>query len=181
MTLVALVEIQAPMEVEGLPRVVATRVLWSQLYRHRLPAHLLPFRCVCIVQHAAIPSFAWLQQFELAGFHHFTGPISTVFDPSVGPVYLPCSNRETRGPRQQLDGCKGIHHTHRTVPRVNGTPSHTSFVCCLAVSTSRNTTVHAGGIRHKTSHQIAVCWQLNIRSSLHLQLDRSDMPFDDTY
>ena len=40
-----------------------------------------------------------------------TVPINTVFDPSIGPKYLPCSNREPRGPRRRLDGCKGIHHT----------------------------------------------------------------------
>ena len=37
-------------------------------------------------------------------------PINTVFDPSFGPRYLPCSNRECRGQGRRLDGCKGIHH-----------------------------------------------------------------------
>ena len=38
-------------------------------------------------------------------------PTSSVFDPSTGPKYLPSSNRESRGPSRQLDGCKSIHHT----------------------------------------------------------------------
>ena len=38
-------------------------------------------------------------------------PTSTVFDPAIGPQYLPCSKRVSRGPRRRLDGCKGIHHT----------------------------------------------------------------------
>ena len=38
-------------------------------------------------------------------------PMCTVFDPSIGPEDLPCSNRESRGPRRRLDGSKGIHHT----------------------------------------------------------------------
>ena len=31
-----------------------------------------------------------------------TVPINTVFDPSIGPKYLPCSNREPRGPRRRF-------------------------------------------------------------------------------
>ena len=38
-------------------------------------------------------------------------PINTVFDPSIGTKYLPCSNRESRGPKRRLDGFRNIHHT----------------------------------------------------------------------
>ena len=78
-------------------------------------------------------------------------PINTVFDSSVGPKYLPCSNRESRWPRRRLDGCIGIHHTRspKLCQGVNSAPYHVSFVCCLAVSTHRKPTVHAGCIRHK--------------------------------
>ena len=38
-------------------------------------------------------------------------PTSTVFDPSICPKYLHCSNRESKGPKRRLDGCEGIHHT----------------------------------------------------------------------
>ena len=37
-------------------------------------------------------------------------PINTVFDSSIGPRNLPCSNLESRRPRRRLDGCRGIHH-----------------------------------------------------------------------
>ena len=39
-------------------------------------------------------------------------PTSTVFDPSVGPKYVPCSNRQSKGPKRRLDGCRDMHHTH---------------------------------------------------------------------
>ena len=68
-------------------------------------------------------------------------PTSTVFDPSIGPKYLPSSNRESKGPKRRLDGCTGIHHTRspNCAKGGNSTPSHISFVCCLAVTTDRKT------------------------------------------
>ena len=38
-------------------------------------------------------------------------PTSTVFDPSIDPKSLPCSERESTGPRGRADGCRDIHHT----------------------------------------------------------------------
>ena len=38
-------------------------------------------------------------------------PMNTMLDPFMGPQYLSCSHRESKGPRRRLDGCKGIHHT----------------------------------------------------------------------
>ena len=121
-------------------------------------------------QQATIPLVATVWSFWRSPLHSLAVPTSTVFDPSIDPKNLPCSFRESKGPRRRLDGCQGIHHT-----------PHTSFVCCLAVSTNRKPTVHAGGIRRTPSQQIMVCKHLNTRSSPHRQLDRSDMPFDDVY
>ena len=70
-----------------------------------LPTVLRPASCQSIVRLAAIRLIVRAFTTPLAV------PRSTVFDPSIGPKYLPCSNRESRGPRQRLDGCKGIHHT----------------------------------------------------------------------
>ena len=39
----------------------------------------------------------------------FAAPTSTALDPSTGPKFPRCSNRESKGPRRRLDGCKGIH------------------------------------------------------------------------
>ena len=39
----------------------------------------------------------------------FTTPLA-VPTSTIGPKCLPCSNRESRGPRRRLDGCNGIHH-----------------------------------------------------------------------
>ena len=86
-------------------------------------------------------------------------PTSTVFDQSIGPWYLPCSNRESRGPRRRLDGCKGFHHTRSpNCAKGNSAPSHISFTRCHDVSTLRKPTVHAGCTRHKPRQQIVVCW-----------------------
>ena len=79
MALVALVEIQAPMEVEGLPRAVATQNLWSQLYRHRLPVHRassnkLPFH------HSPRGNRLIVLPFTTP----LEVPTCTVFDPSIG-------------------------------------------------------------------------------------------------
>ena len=108
----------------------------------------------------------------------FTTPLA-VPTSKIGPKYLHCSNRESKRPKRLLDGCRSIltelcHGEH-------GAPSHTSFVCFLAVSTNRKPTVHAGGIRHKvkSTDRGLLAWHLNTRSWLHRQLDRSDMPFDD--
>ena len=71
----------------------------------------------------------------------FTTPLAvptiTVFDPSIGPKYLPCSNRESKG-HQPTVGWLQRHPPHSLTElcqRGNSAPSHISFVCCLAVST----------------------------------------------
>ena len=53
---------------------------------------------------------------------------------------------------------------HQTVPR-EGTARlpHVSFVCCLAVSTNRKPTVHAGCIRHKPRQQVVVRFHFHTR------------------
>ena len=65
-------------------------------------------------------------------------PIGLVFDPSIGPTYLPCSNHESRGPRRRLDGCKGIHHTRSPNCAKGGTARLPTFRSC-AVLPSRPT------------------------------------------
>ena len=119
--------------------------------------HLVPIRCLVLrPKQAAISSFAWWQPFYCSGFHHSScGAINTVFDPSIS--YLPCSNRDSRGPKRSLT---------ELCQKRNGAPSHTSFVCCLRVSTNRKPTVHAGGMRHKPSQQIIVCWHLDSTANL---------------
>ena len=74
MALIALVEIQAPMEVEGLPHVVAPQELLNP------NSTAIVFQCiwcqfaaVCFIQQAAISSFAWWQPFDCSGFHHSIG------------------------------------------------------------------------------------------------------------
>ena len=92
-------------------------------------------------------------------------PTSTVFDPPVGPKYVPCSNRQSKGPKRRLDGCRDMHHTHshELCQGRNSAPSHISFVCCPAVD-HHKPKVHAGCTRHRPSQQIMVCWQLHTRS-----------------
>ena len=93
--------------------------VWLQHRRSDPNSTAILFQCIwcqftaeCFVQQAASPSFAWRQSFYWSGFHTpLAVPISTVFDPAFGPKYLPCSYRESRGPRRRLDGCKGINHT----------------------------------------------------------------------
>ena len=58
--------------------------------------------------------------------------------PSIRPKYLPCSNRESRGPRRRLDGCKGIHHTRSPNCAKRGTARLPTFRS-HAVSPSRPT------------------------------------------
>ena len=36
---------------------------------------------------------------------------SAVFDPTSGPKFVHCSNRESRGPGRRMDGCSGLHQT----------------------------------------------------------------------
>ena len=65
-------------------------------------------------------------------------PINTVFDPSIGPTYLPCSNRDSRRPRRRLDGCKSIHHTRSPNCAKGGTARLPTFLS-YAVLPSRPT------------------------------------------
>ena len=65
-------------------------------------------------------------------------PTSTVFDPSIGPKYLPCSDRESRGLRRRLDVCKGIHHT-RSPNLCHGRTARFLTFCWYAVLPSRPT------------------------------------------
>ena len=85
---------------------------------------------------------------------------SAVFDPTSGPKFVRCSNRESRGPGRRMDGRSGLHHTGlpNYAKGENGAPSLTPFVCCLTVSAKLRPTVHAGGLRHKPSQQVVVCW-----------------------
>ena len=69
-------------------------------------------------------------------------PTSTVFDPSIGRKYLPCSNRESKGPRRRLDGCRGIHHTLSPSCAKGGTARLPTF---LSYADHHKPTVHAGG------------------------------------
>ena len=74
-------------------------------------------------------------------------PTSTVFDPSIGPKHLPCSNRESKRPKRRLDGCKGIHHARSPncgKGRTAHLPTFLSYAV-LPVSTHRKPTMHAGG------------------------------------
>ena len=72
----------------------------------------------------------------------FTTPLavqtSTVFGPPIGPKYLPCSNRESRGPGRRLDGCKGILHT-RSPNCAKGRTAHLPTFRSYAVLPSRPT------------------------------------------
>ena len=148
--LVAIVEIQAPLEVKGRAAcgcntgalIPTLQCIWCQ------------FAAVCFVQDA-IPSLA---------------PVLYSIHPLVPSTFL----AQIVNP--------SIHHT-RLPNCAKGRPARLPllFVCCLAVSTNRNPTVHAGGIQHTPSQQIVVCWHLNTRSWIHRQLHRSDMPFDDVY
>ena len=87
-----------------------------------------------------------------------------LIQPSVPSTFL----ARIVNPKGPNDGWKAAKAAttlaHRTVPRGNSAPSHISFVCCLAVSTYRKPTMHAGGIRHKPRQQIMVCSHLNTRS-----------------
>ena len=55
-------------------------------------------------------------------------PTSTVFDPSIGPQYLPRSNRESKGPKRRLDGYKNIHHTRSPNCAKGGTAPLPTFL-----------------------------------------------------
>ena len=77
-------------------------------------------------------------------------PIRTVFDPSIGPKYPPCSKRETHGPKRRVDGCSGIHHTHSS----------------YAVFQSRPI----------ANQKVMIRRHFNTGGGLDRQLDRSDMP-----
>ena len=81
-------------------------------------------------------------------------PTSTVFDPSIGSKYLPCSHRESRGPRRRLDGCTGIHHTRspncakgrtarlttfRSSAVLPSRPPQTDCACCLHTAQATST------------------------------------------
>ena len=142
-----------------LPRVAATQELRSQLYRHRLPVHLVsihcqvlrPASCQSIVRLVATVSVFWLSP-----LHWQAVPTSSVFDPSMGPKYLPSSNRESRGPDGGWMAAKASnpHSLTELCKGRNGAPHHTNFVCCLAVSTNRKTDgACCGGIRHKPNQQ----------------------------
>ena len=65
-------------------------------------------------------------------------PTSTVLEPCIGPKYLPCSNRESRGPNRRLDGCRGIHHT-RSPNCAKGGTARLPTVLSYAVLPSRPT------------------------------------------
>ena len=79
-------------------------------------------------------------------------PTSTVFDPSIGPKYIPCSNRETKGPRRRLDGCKSIHHSRSPNCVKVGTARLPTFLS-YAVLPSRPTTNRRGMlVAYDTSH-----------------------------
>ena len=98
---------------------------------------------------AASPSFAQRQSFDwqcqqaLCSIH-----------PSVPSAFLV----QIVNPEDPDDGWMAAEAStifaHRTVPRENSAPSHISFMRCLAVSTHRKPTVHAGCIRHKPRQQI---------------------------
>ena len=148
--------------------------MWLQHRRSDPNSTTIIFQCVwCqlaakrIVQQVAGPSFAWRQSFYCSGL-----------DSSIGPNNLPCSNRESRGPRRRLDGCKSIHHT-RSLNCAKGRTARLPTFRSYAVLTHCKPTVHAGCIRHKPRQQIMVCWHFHTRSRLHCQFDRSDMSFDD--
>ena len=138
---------------------------WLQNRRSDPHSTAIVFQCIqcqfaaeCFVQQAASPSFAWRQSFDCSAFTTpLAVPTSTVFDLSFGPKYLPCSNR-------WMAAEASTTLAHRTVPRGNSAPSHISFIRCLAVSTHRKPTVHAGCIRHKPLQQIMACWHFGTRS-----------------
>ena len=88
------------------------------------------FATACFVLQAASPrSFAWRQSFDCPGLHHSTCSV----DPSIGP------NRESKGPRRRLEGCK--RHPPRSLIELcqegHSAPSHISFVLCLATANKR--------------------------------------------
>ena len=92
-------------------------------------------------------------------------PTSTVFDPSIGPKYLPCSNRESRGPRRRLGLQRHPPYSFTELCQGrNSAPSHMSLVCCLTVPTHRKSTVHAGCTRHKPRQHVVLCWHFDTRS-----------------
>ena len=137
------------------------------------------FQCIwcqvaakCFVQQAASPGG---KRLIVRAFTTCGAKENTVFDPSIGPKYLPCSNRESRGPRHPS------HSLTKLCQGENSAPSHVSFGNCLAVSTHCKPTVHAGCTRHKPRQQVLVCWHFHTRSRLHCQFDQSDMSFDEVY
>ena len=159
---------------KGLPRVVVTQEeLRSQLHRNRPPVHLVPIRCRCA-------SFNKLPVHRSLGGNRlivraFTAPLAeptrTVFDPSIGPKYLPCSNRESKGPRRRLDGCNNIHHTRS--PNCAKEEEQRAFPHFFRMLSCRldPPTVHADGIRHKPRQQIMVCWDLHSRRATASLID----------
>ena len=93
-------------------------------------------------------------------------PTRTVFDPSVGPKYVPCSNRQSKGPRRRLDGCRDMHHTHSLNCAKGGTARLPTFLS-YAVLPSRPTTNRPCMLAaHDTGrvNRSLVCWHLHTRS-----------------
>ena len=120
--------------------------MWLQHRRSDPDSAAIVFQCIwcsfaalCFVQQAASPPFAWRQPFGSSGFTTpLAVPTITVFDPSMGPKYLPCSNCESKGPTRRLEGCTGIHHTRSPNCAKEGTARHPTFLSC-AVLPSRPT------------------------------------------
>ena len=79
-------------------------------------------------------------------------PTNTVFVPSIGPKYLPCSNRESRGPRRRLDGCKSIHHTRSPNCAKGRTARLPTFRSCAVLPSRPTANKRCVLVAYGTSH-----------------------------
>ena len=106
-------------------------------------------------------SFAWLQPSYRSGFHHSAccvhkccvrsnqrPQIRSLLKPRIQRARTTDGWPQWPPPHWLTELCQGG----------NGAPSLTPFVCCLTVSAKLRPTVHAGGLRHKPSQQVVVCW-----------------------
>ena len=153
MALVALVEIQAPMEVEGLQaRGCNTGAL--------IPT--LPPSSSSAFGANSLPCASSNKLPYCFGFHHSTGGANKYLysiQPSVPSTFL----AQIVNPKGPDDGHMvaeaSITLAHRTVPREERRASLHSFrkLSC------RLHQPKTGGMRHKPSQQIVVCWHLNSR------------------
>ena len=105
---------------------------------------------LCFVQQPASPA---ANRLIVRCFHPpLAVSTSTVFDPSIGPKCLLCSNRESKGPKRRLDGCKGIHHIRSPNCAKEGTARLPTFLSYAVLPSRPTDNRRCMLVAHDTSH-----------------------------